>query len=85
MKAFLKALLLVLAVLLLIKLLPLTLALGVGLGFGVVLVAALGVSALAALFCAVLAITAALSPIWLPVLWVVGLIALIKRCSRANA
>jgi len=85
MKAFLKILLLVVACIVAVKLLPVTLALGVGLAAVVGVVVVLGFSALAVLVCGALALAAVLAPIWLPVLLLVGIIALVKRCGRAAA
>lgn len=82
MKTFLKVVFVVLAALIAIKLLPLTLALGVVLGFTVVALAAIGVSAIALFFGLAITVAAVLSPIWIPVLAVVGLIALLKRGNR---
>jgi hypothetical protein len=45
---------------------------------------ALGVSVAAAIFGVVVVLAAVLSPIWLPVLAVVGLIALLKRGNRRS-
>ena len=82
MKSFLKVLLLVLVALLAIKLLPLTLALGCLLALSIVPLAVVGVSAIVILCGVALVVVAVLAPVWIPVLALVGLIALIKRCTR---
>jgi hypothetical protein len=82
MNTFLKIVLLVIAVIVAIKLLPITIGLG-GLFIGLLVgLAAMGVSALLALLGLGLALAALTSPIWIPVLLIVGLVALIKRTSR---
>jgi len=82
MKTFLKVLLYVAVAMVAIKLLPLTLALGIILalviGFGVFV----GFSMLAVLLGVGLAVVAALAPIWLPALAVVGIVALIRKTGR---
>jgi hypothetical protein len=96
MRTFVKVLLVVLAAIVALRLLPLLMASfalsGAGLLLGGILLtggiaAALGVGfvVLIALLVVALVVAAALSPIWIPVLLVVGLIALIRRCSRARA
>jgi hypothetical protein len=96
MKTFLQVLLCVLLALVAIKLLPFVLfpaligggalLLIAGLAFGgVVTVAGLGVAAVATLLAVVIALIAALSPIWVPVLAVVGIVALIRRSNRTAA
>ena len=82
MKTFLKVLLLVLLALVAIKLLPLTIGLGFAAGFFLVGLIAVGVSLVAAISALALVAAAVLSPVWIPVLLLVGLIALIKRSSR---
>jgi hypothetical protein len=82
MKTFLKVLLVLIVTIIAVKLLPLTIALGFALGLALVVVAALGLSAIAILICVALALAALLSPIWLPILALFGLIALIKRGTR---
>jgi hypothetical protein len=78
MKTFLKVLLFVVLAIIAINLLPITLALGCLFAVGVALIAAVGVSVLAIGLCIALALPAVLSPIWLPMLAIVGLIMLIK-------
>lgn len=84
MNHFLRILLLVLLALLAIKLLPLTFAIGCALGFALVVLAVLGVSILSIMICVALGLAVVLSPIWLPVLLLLGLIALLKRSSRPD-
>ena len=85
MKTFFKILLAIIAAVLVVKLLPVTLALGCARAIGAALVLALGVSVLAVSVGVLLALVALLSPIWLPVIAIVGLVMLIKRCGRATA
>lgn len=82
MKTFLKVLLLAALLLLAIKFSP-VIFLGaiVGLLLAVVL-GALGLSLIAALFAVILAVALALSPIWIPVLVVLGLISLFRKSER---
>lgn len=82
MKSFLKIFLLVLLALVAIKLLPLTLAVGCVLGLAAVGLVIVGVSALAGMVAIAVGIVAALAPLWIPVLAIVGLMAVIKRCGR---
>jgi hypothetical protein len=82
MNTLLKIVLLVIAVIIAVKLLPIAIGLG-GLFVGLIVgLAAMGVSALLGLVGLGLALAALTSPIWVPVLLIVGLIALIKRSSR---
>jgi len=81
MKTFLKIFLIAVAAVIAVKLLPLALALACVLAACVGVVAAVGVSLAAGLLCAGLLLALVLSPIWLPVLALFGLIALIKKCS----
>lgn len=85
MNTFLKVLLILVAVVVAIKLLPVALALICVLAAGVGLLALIGVSLAAGLLCAGLLLAVALSPIWLPVLALVGLIALIKKSGAKTA
>jgi hypothetical protein len=81
MKTFLKVALIALAVLVALKLLPVTLlALGL-LVAATVGVLAVGFSAAVVIACIVLGAAAALSPIWIPVLAVVGIVALVRKSS----
>ena len=84
MKTFLKVVLLVIAAVIALKLLPLTFALGCLLALGLVGFAVLGVSVISLLLGLVVVLAAVLSPIWVPILAIVGLIALIKRSSKTN-
>lgn len=81
MKTFLKILLLVVVAVLAVKMLPLTLALGFLLGIALVAMAVLGLSALAVVLGTCILMAALLSPIWLPILALVGVIALVKRMN----
>ncbi len=85
MKTFLKVLLLVIVALIAIKLLPLTIGLGFVLGLLLVGLAAVGVSLVAGVSVVALALAAVLAPIWVPILLLVGLIALIRRATRRSA
>lgn len=85
MKSLLKVVLLLIAAVIAVKLLPLTLGLGILLGISLVGLAAVGVSVIALLLGLAVALVAMLSPIWIPVLAIVGLVALIKRSSRRSA
>ncbi|MEX2044540.1 MAG: hypothetical protein WD941_04245 [Opitutus sp.] len=85
MKTFLKILLLVVVAILAVKLLPLTLALGCLLGVALVVMAGLGLSAMAVILGIGILMAALLSPIWLPILALVGVIALIKRMNGSTA
>ena len=84
MNTFLKITLIVLAVLIGIKLLPLTLA-AIGIIAAVALVAAVvGLSALAVVFAVAVAAATILSPLWLPVLLVVGFVTLLRNSRRSK-
>lgn len=85
MKTFLKILLLAALVLIAIKFSPLLLvALIVGL-FAAAVLGAVGLSLVAVLGAVLLALAVALSPIWIPVLLVIGLIGLFRQSSRPVA
>ena len=84
MKTFLKIALLVIVALVTVKLLPAIFGLGCALAAAVLALVAIGASAVAALIGGVIALAAVLSPIWVPALAIVGLIALIKRDSRRS-
>jgi hypothetical protein len=77
-KSFLKVLLLVVLAVIAVKLLPLTFALGCVLALAVVALIAVGVSVAAALFGAAVVLAIALSPIWIPVLAIIGLVTVLK-------
>lgn len=85
MNNVLKVVLLILVAIVAVKLLPAMLALGFMLGVAVVALGAIGVSVLGALFLASAVLLAVLSPVWVPVLAIIGLIALIKRSGRRTA
>lgn len=79
MKTFLKVLLIVVAVIIAVKLLPIAFVIGCAVAALLAGLAVLGVSLGALLICAALAVGALLSPIWVPVLAIVGLVALGRR------
>lgn len=82
MKTFLKVLLLAALLIVAIKFSPL-IFLGALAGLIVAAVlGAVGVSLVAALLAVVLAVAVALSPLWIPVLVVLGLISLFRRSER---
>lgn len=84
MKTFLKILLAAVLLIVAIKLSPiLFIAALVGLIVAAVL-GAIGLSLLAALVAVVLAFAVALSPIWIPVLCVIGLVSLFRRNDKAT-
>lgn len=85
MKTFLKVLVVALAVIVGVKLMPVALVLGCVLAVAAALVAAVGVSLAAAILGAGLLLALVLSPIWLPILALVGTIALIKKVSAKRA
>ena len=84
MKTFLKVVLLIIVVLIAMKLLPLIF--GLGWLFAGALVGALAftASAIAAVAGSFLVIALILTPVWLPLLALIGLIALIKRSQGRN-
>ncbi len=82
MKTFLKVLLIAALLIVAIKISP---VLFVGAFVGLVVagvLGAIGVSLLAALVAVALALAVALSPIWLPVLAVVGIVSLFRKSGR---
>ena len=82
MKTFLKVLLLAALLVIAIKFSPIIfLGIIAGLILAVVL-GAVGISLIGALFAVVLALALALSPIWIPVLVVMGLISLFRKSER---
>ena len=85
MKTFLMVLLILIAAVVAVKLLPFLFALLCVCGACVAVVALIGVSLAAGLLCAGLVLALVLSPIWLPVLALVGLIALIKKLGAKRA
>jgi len=84
MNGFLKLLLIVLCALLAVKFLPEMFAFGCLLAGLLLGLAAVGLPLLAAACVAILAFVVLLAPIWLPVLLIVGLVALIRRLSRGS-
>jgi hypothetical protein len=84
-KTFLKVVLILIAAVIAVKLLPITLALGLALGLAAVGLAIAGVSIVAALAVMAIFLAAILSPVWVPLLLLVGLIALIKRLTRGRS
>jgi len=84
MKTFLKIVLLVIVAVVAVKLLPLTFALGCLLAAAIVGLLAIGVSAIATLFGAMIGLAVLLAPIWVPVLALVGLITLIRGGTRSS-
>jgi lysylphosphatidylglycerol synthetase-like protein (DUF2156 family) len=85
MKTFLRVLLVAVLVLVALKLLPVTLALGCVLGAALLAALAVGLSLAVAALGVALAVAAALSPIWVPVLAIVGIVSLCRRGRRAGA
>ncbi len=84
-KTFLKVLLIIALAIVAGKLLPLTLVVGGLLAAGVALLAVIGVSMLAIGTCLGLGLIALLSPLWLPVLALIGIVMLVKRHNRSVA
>ena len=82
MKTFLKIALLVIAALVAVKFLPLIFGLGCLLAAAIVALLAIGASAIATLFGAMIALAVVLSPIWVPLLALIGVIMLIKNGTR---
>jgi hypothetical protein len=86
MKTFLKILLIALAVIVAVKLLPVALVLIGVLAAVAVVVALVGVSLTAGLLGAGLLLALLLSPVWLPIMALVGIIALFKKvCAKPAA
>ena len=84
MKTFLKVGLLVIVAVIVVKCLPLLVAAGFALAGALLGFIALAVSAITALMGSALVLAVLLSPVWLPILALVGVIALIKRSGRKN-
>jgi hypothetical protein len=83
MKTFLKVLLIAALLIVAIKISPL---LFVGAFAGLVVAAvlgAIGISLLAGLVAVLLALAVALSPIWIPVLCVIGIVSLFRKADRS--
>ncbi len=85
MKTFLKVLLIVVAVVIAVKLLPIAFVIGCAVAALLAGLAVLGVSLAALLICAALAVAALLSPIWVPILAIVGIVALCRRHGNGAA
>ena len=85
MKTFLKVVLVVLLAVVALKLLPFAFALGCALAATVAGLVIVGVSTVFGLLVAAVVLAAVLSPIWIPAMLVVGLIALIRRSNRRTA
>ena len=85
MKTFLKVALIFVLVLVALKLLPIALVFGGVLGAALLAAMALGLSFVVAALCALLAVAAVLSPLWVPVLAIVGIVSLCRRGHRAGA
>lgn len=96
MKTFLKVVLILIAAVIVVKLLPALLLVGglslgglVLLGLGLLavggLLGAVGLSFAAAVVVAGLVVAVVLSPVWVPVLIIVGIVALVRRGSRRAA
>ena len=84
MKTFLKVMLILVAVVLAIKLLPLALGLACAIAGGIAVLVVAGLSLMAGLVGAAMLLALVLSPIWLPLLALVGVIALIRKLSRSS-
>jgi len=84
MNAFLKLVLIVLCALLAVKFLPEMFAFGCLLAALLLGLAAVGLPLLAAACAAVLAFVVLLAPVWVPVLLIVGLVALVRRGARGS-
>ena len=82
MKTFLKVLLLLVLAIVAVKLLPITLAAGFVAGLVLVALAVLGLSVVAGILTLVGVAAVVLAPVWIPVLALIGLIALVKRMRR---
>jgi hypothetical protein len=78
-KTFLKVLLIIVGVLLVLKLLPLLFGLGVGLVILLTVAGLLGLGVTGILVSALVVLAVLLSPLWLPLLVIVGIIALVKK------
>jgi hypothetical protein len=83
MNTFLKVFLIVVGAILAVKLLPIAFGLVCGVAALLAGLAILGVSLAALLVCAALVVVAALSPIWVPVLAIVGIVGLCRRNGGA--
>lgn len=81
MNTFLKVVLVVLAVIVAVKLLPVALAMACLVAGAVAVVGALGLSLAAGIVGMGLLLAVVLSPIWLPIMALVGIVALFKKVS----
>jgi hypothetical protein len=79
MKTFLKVLLIAVLAILAVKLLPITLAFGCLLAAGVAFIAGIGVATMAVAACLALLVVTLLSPLWIPILAIIGVVMLVKR------
>ena len=84
MKTFCKVLIIVAILLIAVKLSPIVFVLALAGLLVAALLGALGLSLLAGFAILVIALAAALSPIWIPVLVIVGLIALFKKLNEPS-
>ena len=85
MKTFLKVILLVLAAIVALRVLRVAFVIGCLVALPVAGLAIAGVSLVGAALIALLAAAAMLSPVWLPVLAIVGIVALCRRSGRVKA
>ena len=85
MKTFLQVLLLVLAAIVALRVLRVAFVVGCLVALPVAGLAIAGVSLVGAALIALLVAAAVLSPVWLPVLAIVGIVALCRRKSRVAA
>jgi hypothetical protein len=84
-KTFLKVLLGVVGAIIAIKLLPRIIGLGFGLVGALIGLAAAGIAMVAAVFSGAIALVVVLAPLWLPVLAIVGIVALCRRKKEVFA
>jgi len=84
MNAFLKFLLVLLCVVLAVKFLPEMFAFGCTLAALLLGLAAVGLPFVAAACFALVAVSVLLAPLWVPVLLIVGFVALVRRLSRRS-
>jgi hypothetical protein len=70
---------------LVVKLLPLAIAVGFFLGGAIIAIAALGISAATVVLGLTLVLALLSSPIWIPILAIMGAISLLKRSGRSDA
>jgi hypothetical protein len=84
MNSFIKIVLLLIVAVIAVKLLPLMFGLGWLLAGALLGLLALGASAFAVMMAGGLLLAALLSPLWIPVLVIIGVIALVKRGARRS-